>query len=250
VRLRLVGVEVGVVDHEEVAAGGNGGQKGTLGVVVRGAEQCRIVRGHEVESGDGEFCLEQATVHPRHLDMGLVGGGGGALQRHAGNVDRTDLPSSASQPYGVGTFTAPHVEGRARFEIAHFGDEGAVGLTAPDLLGLRIPFIPCIVAANNSCLARVLVDPFPVDPFGGRLGRWSSGRVGHGPASLPHEWEFDTIGRTSLPRQAAEVGEGPRPTVVAMAATSRGTGYWFTTANGSVDAYDDAAFHGSMPTGG
>jgi hypothetical protein len=91
--------------------------------------------------------------------MGHLSGRLGALQCNVGHVDRCDLPASASQPHGVGSFAAAHVEGRTWFEVAHFGNEGGVGFTAPHLFGTSVPFVPFCVTLVSSSGTRFLVTP-------------------------------------------------------------------------------------------
>lgn len=107
--------------------------------------------------------------------MGLLSGGFGALQCNVGHVYRCDLPASAGQPDGVGSFAAAHVEGRTRFEAAHFGNEGCVGFAAPHLFATSVPFVPFSVALVSSYEARFLITPRYAT-----VGFWLSAGVGHG----------------------------------------------------------------------
>jgi hypothetical protein len=74
-------------------------------------------------------------VQPFHLYAGPVSCRVGAAYRNLCDVDRRDLPSQAGQPDGVSPFSTADVKCLARLEAGKFGDERAVGLTAPHLFG-------------------------------------------------------------------------------------------------------------------
>src|ERR1700677_1378602 len=131
-------------------------------------------------------------MHPLDIDMGLLSGSRGALQRDAGHIDRGDLPASAGQPHGVGSLATAHVEGGTRFEVAHFGDQGGVGFTSPHLLGACVPFVPCSVASVDWRQAWV-----PVSPRWVTMSCWLGGRVRHR-VTNPWTWSLRSVASQKL----------------------------------------------------
>lgn len=72
----------GVVHDEQHPARRNRGDERALRTVVRGAQQRRILRGNEVEGGVGQRGLDEACVHPVHVDSTPFGLAGSPVKRH------------------------------------------------------------------------------------------------------------------------------------------------------------------------
>src|SRR5664280_3845964 len=121
--------------------------------------------------------------------MGLLGGSCRTLQRNSGYVDRGHSPAPVRQPDGVGSLAASHVECGTRFEVAHFGDEGSVGFTAPYLFGIRVPPVPFGVISVDSHEVCVVGTSMVVTVRFRLIGR-----VGHGPSGLPRQSLIDGPG--------------------------------------------------------
>ena len=150
VSLGLFNVNDGMVDHQEMPSGANSRQKGALGIRGWGFEKRWVLRRHEIEPTRWQGRVEQTGIDPLHMSTNLLGGSGGALQCNRGDFERGDLPTSAGQPDGVGSFAAADVEGSTRLEVTYFSDQRFVGLTAPYLFRACVPFIPFSVLMGHS----------------------------------------------------------------------------------------------------
>lgn len=142
VRSGLLCVDVYVVHDEKRSARCDGAQQCALGVVIIGAQQGRVLGGHQVEGSWGKRGFYQARVHPPHPDLGVLGVAGSAFERHLRHIESGDVPPVLGEPDGVGTFAATDVEGLAWLESGYLADECAVGLAAPDLLHAGVTLIP------------------------------------------------------------------------------------------------------------
>lgn len=180
--LRLFDIDIAMMDNEEMSKRGDSVDEPTFRIAVWSVQQRRVLGGDKIEPGTRKNRVEQAGVNPFHIDVALLGGCSCTLQRDVGYVDRRDAPASACQPDGVGPLAAPHVESGTWFEVAHFGDEGTIGFTAPYLFDFCVPLVPFGVVSTDSFDARLMGTSKMVTV---RLRM--IGPVGHGPSSLPRE---------------------------------------------------------------
>ncbi len=157
--LRLFDVDIGVVHDEEMSSRGNSRQQPTFRITIWSVQQCGVVGGDEVVPGSRQRRIEQPGMNPFHIDMELLGGRCGTLQCDSGYVDRGDSPASASQPDGVGSLAASHVERGPRLEVTHFGDERSIGFPAPHLFGPCVPLVPFGVVSFDVGQVRVMGTP-------------------------------------------------------------------------------------------
>jgi hypothetical protein len=81
-------------------------------------------------------------VDPVHLRARFPGMEFGAVEGHAGDVECGHVPPLARQPDRVCALTAADVEGPPGLKRGYLGDEGAVGLPAPDPLLLGVALVP------------------------------------------------------------------------------------------------------------
>ena len=172
--LRLFDVDIGMVDNKEMSKRGNSVDQPTFRITVWRVQQCRVLGGDEIEPGTRKNCFEQAGMYPVHINVGPLGGRNCTLQSDVGYVDRSDHPAPARQPYGVRPFAASNVEGGTWFEIAHFGDEGAIRFTAPHLFGFCVPLVPLGVVPPDSFEVRLMSTSKKVT-----LRNGVTGRLGH-----------------------------------------------------------------------
>ena len=180
--LGLFDVDIGMVDNKKMSKGRDGVDQATFRISVWSVQQRRVLGGDKVEPGTRKARLEQAGMHPFHLDVGLLSRPRRTLQGDVGYIDRRDPPAPGCQPDGVGSLAASHVESGTGFEVAHFGDEGTVRFTAPHLFDFCVALVPFGVASADSLEVRLMGTSKMVTV---RLGL--TGRVGHDPPSLPRE---------------------------------------------------------------
>ena len=174
--LRLFDVDISMVDNEEMSKRGHSVDQATFRITVGRMQQGRVLGRDKIEPGTRKTRLEQSDVYPFHIDVGLLGSCRCTLQRDIGYVDRRDPPASGRQPYGVGPFAASNVEGGTGFEVAHFGDESDIRLTAPHLFGFCVPLVPFGVVSTDSFEVRLMSTSEMVT-----LRLRMVGRLGHSP---------------------------------------------------------------------
>ncbi|MDT7566534.1 MAG: hypothetical protein QOG76_5158 [Pseudonocardiales bacterium] len=130
-RLGLLRVDVGMVNDKQDTAGRDGGQQHALSIVARGAQQCGVLRGHQVERSRLKGRFLEPTVHPPHADSRVTGVALRAFQGHPRYVQRCHVPAPTGQPDRVRTLAAPNLQRPTRREVCDLGDQGPVGLPAP-----------------------------------------------------------------------------------------------------------------------